>query len=184
MLVKKPIDELSPPEVSVLSDQLSSILAMLRPRSELGINKMCFCRRIRTFGLVEALPDNHAFLAGSADRTGELVQLYAELKNFASEPTPEGDYLTKLACTLELRDAGGKTVWGPYTYDRRETTHRRQTRLNDFYSNFSFYVPAIPPGAYVLTIQIADETNPELRRVARKSLDFRVTPISGQSSSR
>lgn len=182
-LVKTPIDELSPPEVALLSDQLSGILAMLRPRSELRVNKMCYCRRIHTFGLADPLPDNHAFVAGTADRPGELVQLYAELKNFASEPAPDGDFLTKLACTLELRDNTGKTVW-TYTYDRRETTHRRQTRLNDFYSNFSFYVPAIAPGAYLLTLQIADETNPELRRVARKSLDFRVTPVGVQSSSR
>lgn len=172
------IDDLTPAETAVISDQLYGLLAMLRPRSELVVNKMCCCRRIRGYGSYEPLPENHAFLAGSAaDRPGELVQLYVELKNFASEPTPDALFLTKLACTLELHNARGEKVWS-YGFDRNETTHRRQARINDFYSNYSFYVPAIAPGAYQLTIVIADETNPELRRVARKSLEFRVTPVS------
>lgn len=180
MLVKKPIDELSPGEIAVLCDQLSGILEWLRPRSELAIKKMCLCRSIRGYGSYDPLPDNYAFLAGSADRSGEWVQVYVELKNVASELTAESDYLTKLGCTLELSDASGKMVWS-YPFPRGETTDRRKARLNDFYKRFDFWVPAVSPGMYVLTIQVADETNPELRRTAaRKSVDFRVTPV-GQS---
>lgn len=183
LFANKRIDELTPREIGVLNEQLIGLVDMLRPRSQLTITKMCFCSNIRAYADYVALPDNHAFLAGAKDRLGELVQLYVELKNFACEPTPGADFMTRLVCTLEMHDAKDEKVWS-HTYDRNLTTYPRKTRLNDFYSNYRFYVPAIPPGQYRLTIQIADETNPDLRRVVRKSLDFRVTPVVGQPSLR
>jgi hypothetical protein len=114
-------------------------------------------------------------VAGTKDRVGDEVQLYVELRNFNSEKTKDGAYLTKLTCTLELHDAAGKNVWSR-TLDRIETA--RRARLNDFYRNYIFYVPAIPAGTYQLTLQITDETNPEQRRVARESVVFRVTPVA------
>ena len=179
ILANQPLDKLSAQDIVVLNDLLVRLLETIRPFSELIVNKMCFCRRVNGYGAYEEMPGNHAFLSATPDRFGELVQLYVELKNFISEPTKGGDYLTKLACTLELKDARGEKVWG-HTYQRDETTHRRRTRLNDLHSNFSFPVPAIPAGTYQLTIQIVDETLPDQRRVARKSLDFQVTPVANQ----
>ena len=179
-LVKSPIGKMSAQEIAVLSEMVEQLRATIRPRSELVVNKMCFCRRISGYGVYDALPEDHAFLAGAQDRPGELVQLYVELKNFVSEQLVKGgDFQTKLTCSLELRDSKNEKVWS-YTYDRNETTHVRRTRLNDLFSNYSFYVPALPVGTYQLTIQIVDETLPDLRRLARKTLDFRVTPVANQ----
>lgn len=182
VFIQKPIGELTPQEIAGLYNHLSIVQAELRKRSELVISKMCYCKRVYGFGSYTTLPDNHAFLAAATDRPGELVQLYVELKNFASEREAgkDGDFLTKLSCTLELRDARGEKVWS-HAYDRNETTQRRRTRLTDLHGNYSFYVPAVPAGTYQLRLQIVDETLPGLRRVARKELDFRVTPVAGES---
>ncbi len=179
LFVKKSLDEMSPQEIAIIDQQLQGFLQKIRPRSELQIARMCYCKRIRAFGAYDALPNNHTFLTGVENRPGELVQLYVELKNFVSEPTKDDDYVTKLSCTIELHDNNNRKVWS-HSFDRQETTHRRATRLTDFYSNYSFYVPNLPAGTYQLTVQIVDETLPEFRRIARRSLDFRASPIAGQ----
>jgi hypothetical protein len=175
MVVQTPIKELTAPEIAVINEQLLNALIQFRARSELTVSKMCFCKKVYGFGAYDPLADNHTFVAGTKDRVGDEVQLYVELRNFNSEKTKDGAYLTKLTCTLELHDAAGKNVWSR-TLDRIETA--RRARLNDFYRNYIFYVPAIPAGTYQLTLQITDETNPEQRRVARESVVFRVTPVA------
>jgi hypothetical protein len=176
-VAKKSLKELSPQEVGVMRALVVGIDDVLRTRCELLITKMCYARRIDGFAQFEALPNEHAFTAKSDDRPGELVQLYVELKNFASIKTAEDDYLTKLTCSLEVTDSAAKKVWS-HTFDRNQTTHRRSARVNDYHGNYSFYVPALAAGTYKLTIQFVDETLPEHRRVARKDLVFRVTPVA------
>lgn len=175
LAVQKPIRDLSPQEITIVNEQLQNAQVMVRSRSELTVHKMCFCSKIHGFALYEPVADNHAFVAGTKDRLGEEVWLYVELKNFNSERSKDGGYVTKLACTLDLQDSTGKTVWSR-TPDRAETV--RRSRLNDFYRGYRFWVPAIPPGTYQLTLQVTDETNPEQKRTARESLVFRVTPVA------
>ena len=173
MVVQRPIKELTPQEIAIVNEQLLNALLQFRSRSELTITKMCFCSEVRGFASYDPLPDNHAFVAGTQARLGAEVQLYVELTNFNCDKTKSGDYVTKLAGTLELQDASGKQVW---TRKLERTETPRRTRLNDFHRVYQFFVPPIPPGTYQLTMQIADETNPEQRRVARESVVFRVTP--------
>jgi len=183
IFVRKGLDEMSAPEVAVLNSQLISLLTALRPRSELMIDKMCYCKNVRGFGAYDVLPGNHVFLSATNDRPGELVQLYVELKNFASEASKDGEFITKLNCSLELHDAKGEKVWS-HAYDRKDTTHLRRTRLNDFFHAYRFDVPKVAPGDYKLTIRIADETVPGLNRDVSKSLSFRVTPVLNQTTLR
>jgi hypothetical protein len=178
-LVKKRLEDMSPSEVAVVNEAFRGVLKTLIPRSELTVNKMCFCKWVKAYGSYQPLPENHAFLTGTDSRIGEQVQLYVELMNFESKQTKEGDFLTKLSCSLELHDTAERTVWSN-RFDDKETTHLRRSPMSDFFSNYSFYVPAIPAGTYKLTIKIADETNPKNRRVASESLVFRVTPAVSQ----
>lgn len=183
IFVRKGLDEMSASEVAVLNNQLIGLLATLRPRSELLIDKMCYCKQIRGFGAYEMLPGNHVFLSAAKDRPGEWVQLYVELKNFASEAGKDGEYLTKLVCSLELQNAKGEKVWS-HTYDRKDTTHPRRTRLNDFHGDYGFYVPELAAGDYKLTIRIVDETVAGHRRDVSKALAFRVTPVLNHTTLR
>lgn len=183
LFAKKSIDKMSAQEWSVLKDHIEGLRELLRDRCELLVTKMVYCKRVNGFADFESLPENHAFLAKTSSRPGDLVQLYIELKNFASKQTKEGDYLTKLACSLELKDMHGEKVWS-HTFDKNETTHRRSACVNDYHGNFSFYAPALPAGTYQLTIQVVDQTIPDHQRVARKSQVFRVTPVANSTSSR
>ncbi len=184
MFLKKSISEMSPQEVAVLIEQIDGLRWTVRARSELTIGKMCCCKQILGFANYVPVPDTHAFLTASKERPGEWVQLYVELKNFASELSKDGDYVTRLACSLELKNAKGESVWSR-PFDKNQTTMRRQARLNDLHGAYCFYVPALPAGKYQLIIEIADETtNPERPRVARKSLDFHVTPVVNQANLR
>jgi hypothetical protein len=184
ILAKTPISKLPPEQLARANDLLLSLRETLRPRSELLVNRMQYCKEIKGFGEYEPLPDNHAFLNATKEHPGELVQIYVELKNFASVRGKDGMYLTKLACSLELHDANDKRVGPPLRFDDKETTYRRSACLNDYHGNFSFYVPPIPAGTYKLILQIADLTIPNERRVTRKSLDFRVTPVANQTTLR
>lgn len=182
-IARTSIDKMSAQERSTLYEQVKGVEIFLRERCELLITKMAYCKSIHGFADYVPLPADHSFLAKTENRPGDLVQLYVELKNFASKQMKEGDYLTKLACSLELKDMHGHKVWS-HTFDKNETTHRRSACLNDYHGNYSFYVPALPTGTYQLTLQVVDETVPEHRRVARKSIVFRVTPVANQLAPR
>jgi hypothetical protein len=184
ILAKTPISKLPPEQIQLANDLLLSLRESLRPRCELLVNRMQYCKEIKGYGQFDPLPDNHAFLNATKDRPGELVQIYVELKNFASVKGKDGTYLTKLACSLELKDSNNKRVGPPLRFDDKETTYRRSACLNDYHGNFSFYVPPIPAGTYKLVLQIVDETIPNERRIARKELDFRVTPVANQTTLR
>lgn len=177
-LTQKPLDQMNPEEVAVLQDQLEALLETLRPHADLVINKMCFCEWIKAFGVYKPLPAGHVFQGGTKIRPGELVQVYVELRNFACEKR-DPYHETLLSSYVEIRDVQnpkGSPTW-KYRFDDSKLPVRSRARLHDFFNNYSFYVPDIPPGRYILTIQVTDETRPEKRRLARESLEFQVTAM-------
>ncbi len=175
ILSKKKLTELSAAEVSVLHEQLHSLLGTLRPRTPLAIGKVCYCERVKGYGNYKPLPEGHAFAAPFGNRPGELVQLYVELRNFANAAR-HGAFETRFSSSVEICDSRGEPVWS-YRFEDEKQPIRSRTQLNDWYNNYSFHVPrSLPPGVYRLTIQVADETLPDSRRVARHSLEFRVGP--------
>jgi hypothetical protein len=178
ILTKKKIQELDPGEVAVLNDQLFGLLATLRPKTELMIAKACFCEWIKGYGDYKPLPEGYAFAAPSSVRPGECVQLYVELRNFASEHR-NGNFETRFGSSVEIRDAQGQMMWS-YRFGDEKQTILSRTQLHDYNTAYSFHVPkSIPPGVYTLIVQINDETNPDARRSVRKAMEFRVaaTPL-------
>jgi hypothetical protein len=175
IFTRKRIDELTAVEIAVLNEQLQSLLATLRPRTELVIDRMCFCEWVRAYGIYQPLTDAHAFVAPSGERPGELVRLYVEVRNFAS--VPRGNcYETRLASAIEIRDAQGKRVHVLDFKDGKEPL-KSLTRLNDYYNTYTFPVPELPPGTYQLVLELSDDTLSGARRVAQKTLEFRVTAV-------
>lgn len=171
-LSQKSLEHLNPPEVAVLHETLQTLLTTLRPRTELTIDKMCYCEWVKGYGVYRPVAEGHVFQSATSYTPGELVQLYVELRNVASER--RGEYFeTKLTSSVEIHDARGEKKW-PLRFDEKDP-FRTRTLLNDFFNVYSFHVPNLPPGTYLLTVQIADETRTELRRTARRSLEFRVS---------
>jgi hypothetical protein len=171
------LEHAAPGEVSDVLDQLHGLERSLAPRAALRIDKMCFCRQIEDFGKYTRLPEDHAFSAGLEDQPGELVQVYVELRNFASEPSGP-THKMRLASTVEIFDYHGQRVWGKFFPSQPDLS---RTPRQDYYINYRFCVPPrLPPGSYILWIQVKDLTGQPgedvpAHRIARRSLDFRVT---------
>jgi hypothetical protein len=179
LMTQKSIESLSTPEVAMFNEQLQILSDLVRPHTKLAIDKACFCEWIKSYGIYKPLPEGHAFLGSTPNRTGEFVQLYVELRNFASE-FRSGSYATRLSSSVEIRDQKGDKIWF-YQFDDRKQPIRSQTLLHDYFNNYCFYVPSgLPAGTYTLTIQVTDETRPGQPRVASKQLEFRVTSMSAR----
>jgi hypothetical protein len=178
-MTQKSIDQMSPSEVAVLGELLHSLSVTLRPHSQLVIDKASFCEWITSFGLYKPVPEGHAFLGSTPHRPGELVQLYVELRNFASE-FKNGSYATRLSSSVEIRDQKGDQVW-LFRFDDGKQPIRSRTLLHDYFNNYCFYVPNnLPAGTYQLIIQVSDETRAGEPRTASKTLEFRVTSVSAR----
>src|SRR5205823_1013383 len=145
-----------------------------RARAPLALEKVCFCRTIKRFGVYEPLLPGHVFAVGGEGRPGELVRLYLEVENFASRKSGSA-HETALACTMVLKDGRNRIVW---RQDRSVEVERSRSPRRDCYLPCYFYVPAkLPVGDYALTIQVTDltgasgeETPPQ--RSAARSLEF------------
>ena len=181
LLAHKRVNDLTATEVAVLNDQLQNLLTTLRPRTELTIDRMCYCESVKNFGIYQPLDEGHAFVAAeSSGQPGELVRLYVELRNFASVPSGSA-FETRLSSRIEIRDSQGTTVWWADHFDHERKQMRTLSRLTDFCATYLFVTPNLPPGAYQLVLMIADETMPGVRRVAQKSLEFRITSVGTRS---
>ena len=179
LLGGKKVADLSAQEVSKIYDQLGAMMRELRPRTPLIIEKACFCEKVNSFGNYQPCSDGHVYQTSSSARPGERpqlgerVELYVEVRNFASV-LRDGFYETRLASSIEIAEVRSglkKTIWSYAFNEKRHSSHSPRT---DHFNNYSFNVPPMPPGEYVLTIHIADETLPESRRETSESLPFRV----------
>jgi hypothetical protein len=165
-----------PAELAALLEQLRILERPLAERSALTIDKMCLCRKIESYGVYERIPDDGAFVAGAGEQAGDLVQVYVELGNFACKQQGNG-FETCLASMLEIRDYRGNLVW---RRDFPAQPDRSRSPRHDYFINYRFCVPPhVPPGSYVLWVQVKDLTGqpgkdaPDFR-TARRSVDFRV----------
>jgi hypothetical protein len=148
-LSEESLEKADPREVAVTVDHLEQSAVALRRRAALILDKMCCCRWIDKFGVYEPLPPDHPYLPGST------LHVYVELRNFSSDHRELG-YETRLASTLKLLDAQGKTaqLWG---FNDRNRPERSQTLRHDYFINYSIRIPeSIPPGAYRLALHVED----------------------------
>jgi hypothetical protein len=166
----------NPGELAAVLEQIRALERPLAERAALGIDKMCLCRKIESYGVYQKVPDDWAYAAGVGDQPGELVQVYVELRNFASKQQGSS-YETCLASSLEIRDYHGTLVWRRDFQAQPDHSHSPR---HDYFINYRFAVPPhVPPGSYVLWIQVKDLTGQPGKdapayRTARRSLDFRV----------
>ena len=80
------LDRATPQETAVLLEQLRQVETVLRPHAALALDKVCFCRKVNGFGDCEPWPESHVFRAGAEGGRGEWMQVYAEVRNFTSQP--------------------------------------------------------------------------------------------------
>jgi hypothetical protein len=161
----------SPQEMTNLVNQLEGLLPPLRSRAELLLDKMCFCSWIGGYGRYEPLAEGHSF------HVGEPVQVYVELQNVSNQLRGEA-YVTQLASSVIIFDLAHHKVW-QHDFGDRDYRDLSQTLRHDYFNNCRFCVPEIPPGQYTLCIEVQDVST---KRIAKRSLDFRVTTIPARDS--
>jgi hypothetical protein len=163
------IGTMTPEETAVLVDRLQHAAGVMRAKAALRVEHVCFCRGVRKFADVDPYDPRHEF------RPGDMVFLYAELKNFTCEPvapqsrqSAQRSYAIRLATTLELRDAQNSLVWRT---DLNKTDFAQSPPL-DYYHTYRFCIPErLPPGVYTLWLNVADKPT---GRAVRKPVELRV----------
>jgi hypothetical protein len=162
-------------EMAIFIDQVETGIGPLRRQAALGLDKMCFCRRVDGFGRFEPLPGEHAF------RPGDMVQIYVELRNFSCD-LHGSLYETRLASAVRLTrktaDSSEHIEWEQGFPDRFQPD-RSQSQRHDYFNHYRFQIPAnLPLGDYTLYLQVKDlATNPP--RVVERSLPMRLTTRPG-----
>lgn len=175
-LTRANVDRAPPHEVTTLVDQFDNLGGVLRARAALAIDKMCFCRLIRGYGMFEPFAADHAFRAGSDGQEGELMQLYVEVRNFSSRPAGSA-YETCLASRAEIHNEQGELVWRK---DLPVRPDRSQSLRHDYFINYRIPVPPhVAPGKYKLVIEVRDVTGQAGKdvpphRMARRELSVRI----------
>src|SRR5262245_29697479 len=158
------LSQADPQEVATILDQLQALMLTLRPRASLVMDKACFCRQVRKFGVYEALAERPAY------RQGDLVEVYCELRNVSCEryASQQGEFRTHLQSALEVRDP----VRGFKIQRKTERADVSHTPQHDYYLHYSFAIKSdMRPGPHVVTVEVVDV--PTGRKVSRK-LEFVV----------
>lgn len=144
--------------------QMAVAISRLKQKAALEVRNLCFCQRINSFGSYERF-DRDEFTAG------QPVLLYAEIENFHSEPTAEGQYRTLLKSTLEIYRPGknGELI-DRHEFPATEDLCRNPRR--DYFHSYEFTIPTkLALGPHVLKLTVEDQLT---RRVVSQSTRFTV----------
>ncbi len=121
----------------------------LRDRAALVIPTVALCSRVQAWGLYDVLPERsfHSYARNQAI-------VYIELKNFTSELTDDGRFLTRLSERLEVLTPDGKVVW---EHEESSVEDFSLQRREDFFVAQRVALPtAMRTGDYVLKVTVSD----------------------------
>jgi hypothetical protein len=178
-LVKASQTGLSPSELADqgLATQLQQAATLVAKKSSLTIDKAVFCRSVKNFGHYDPVP----LVDGQPIpfKPGEIYILYVEIGNIPCEPTVQNElegFMTRLSCSLELRDADGKVI-ELTDRARRQVPALQETKndfsrsmLRDYFMLFWFAAPS-RSGNYSVKFTVSDPSGG--REVSRR-VPFRV----------
>lgn len=144
--------------------QLTEATTRLRERANLELRNLTFCQKIDGFG-------NYERFERDEFRPGQPVLVYAEMRNFLSEPTSDGQFKTILKSTIEIHRAGSQG--GLVTrQDFAPTEDQCRNRRLDYFHSYMINIPErVTVGPHVLKLIVEDQLN---RKVASYSVNFNV----------
>ncbi len=142
--------------------QMNTAIRRLQEQADLQIRNVAFCRQIQYFGNYERFPRDEF-------RPGQEVLLYAEVENFKSEPTADGQYRTLLRSTIEILSPNGD-LRKQIDFAATEDLCRNYRR--DYFHNYQFTIPdRIPLGPHTLKLTVFDELS---GRMVSYTMNFNV----------
>jgi hypothetical protein len=144
--------------------QLRSAAWQLQSSAHLKLRNVAFCRQIDGFG-------NYEILAADDLIPGEAVLIYAEVRNFASVPTAEGYYSTRIKSTVEIYTVGQeRQLMDRSTFDVTEDQCR--TIRSDYYHSYRINIPShLSSGPHTLKLTIQDEAT---GKTATETISFTI----------
>ncbi len=127
---------------------LNTALRRLREQADLSIKNTAFCEQISYFG-------NYQKFARDEFTPGQEVLLYAEIENFNTEQTADGEHRTLLRSVIDILGANGQTRWHK-TFAATEDRCRNPRR--DYFHNYQFVIPdRLPLGPHTLKLTVVDD---------------------------
>lgn len=179
------VERLSPHDLAVWTDRLSSLIASLQGRAQLNLEQMCFCSHIENFGDYTPLPPESIVF-----QPGESAHIYVQVRNISFRPLQD-KFATRLKARVEIYDENSQDKKPTITWKSRLREDVRTSPCQDYYISFRYQVPqTCPAGLYTMRIFIEDWTDaaPDAEevpksRVAQRTLDFRVGgPVRNRSA--
>ncbi len=136
-------------------ERLRMAITHIAPEAGLDVRQAVFCRQIDGFGSYE-LFDVDEF------STGQSVLVYAEAENFGVQQTTQGEFVTRLQSTLDIRQGG---VDGAVVFHNElpRTEDVCRSRRRDYFHSYRIKLPTtLAPGPHVLTLTVRDEVSHKL----------------------
>lgn len=144
--------------------QLQSAIQRLQTKAQLEIRNVNFCHKITSFGNYDRF-DRDEF------QPGQPILIYAELHNFSSEPTADGQYRTVLKSTVEIHKAGAQG--GLVTQNEFPPTEDLcRNRRQDYFHSYLTNVPdRATIGPHILKLTVEDQIS---HKIATYTMNFNV----------
>lgn len=144
--------------------QLRAAASRLQEKARLELHNVTFCHKISGFG-------NYQRFKRDEFTSGQPVLLYAEVADFKSEPTPDGQFRTLMKSTLEVLE-GGPTGRIVETLPLTPSEDRCRNRRRDYYHSYEFAIPQnCNPGPHTLRLRVEDQLG---KKTAVTMLNFSV----------
>ena len=144
--------------------QLTTAIDRLQAKARLELRNVSFSHKIDGFGNFQRF-DRDEFKAG------QPVLVYAELRNFKSEPNPQGLFRTLIKSRIEIYKAGpnGGLV---FTQDFPATEDLSSSLRHDYYHSYMLRLPeTLTLGPHILKLTLEDQLS---NKLASYSLRFAV----------
>lgn len=144
--------------------QLRAATSRLQEKARLELHNVAFCHKISGFG-------NYQRFKRDEFTPGQPVLLYAEVADFKSEPTPDGQFRTLMKSTLEVLEGGpaGRIV---ETLPLTPSEDRCRNQRRDYYHSYEFAIPQnCNPGPHALRLRVEDQLG---KKTAVTTLNFSV----------
>jgi len=149
---------------AITAAQFQAAARHLQTTAKLELKNVAFCHRIDGFGSFERFQRDEF-------QAGVPVLIYAEVRNFGSEPTVDGQYRTILRSSVEIVRVGAQNaVADRMSFD--PTEDRSRSQRTDFYNSYKINLPPnLSPGPYLLRLTVEDETT---GKIATQALNFSI----------